>query len=202
MKADLTVSVPDNIRQLIVSGPRETILGAIKVALDEENDLTLGATQERRLSFPKTQPSTMEGLRVQSNTLRKSLTRVLATIQGDAVFSAIGSNIKYFGVHEFGFEGTVEVAPFVRKRPDRVKLGDGQVVNLKTAARLGKLTKAGKARKGNEYLEGAKDIKVKAHTREVKLPARRMVQRTVEERLSNYANTLGSRIVEALGGAS
>jgi len=199
MSEPVSIKFAPGVQKLITSGPRDVVLRAIARAVDDQNEETIGQAVEKRMSFPKDMPSTLDGLRVQSSHLRRSLTRSNARISGNGILSSIGSNKNYFGVHEFGFQGEVEVKQFTRKRPDRVKLNEGRIVDLTTAARLGVLTRSGKARKGNTYLEGSRDVIVHAHTRQMNMPAREMVQRTVLERLGDYQNAIGESVSKALG---
>lgn len=98
------------------------MIKGLAAALDEENEYTLALVQKKRLSFPKEGPSTLEGLRHISGRLKKSMRRdesenVFSAAQADGgrIFSTIGSNVRYAGVLEEGFTGTVQVGPYVRR---------------------------------------------------------------------------------------
>ena len=83
------------------------LLQAIAGAMAAENDLTVSQIQEKYLSFPRDEPATELGLRVQSNRLRQSLWASDPVIRGQAVESAIGDKVtshgvNYAAVHEFG----------------------------------------------------------------------------------------------------
>jgi phage gpG-like protein len=67
---------------------------AIARAMDEQNELTVSAIQREKLSG--------QVLRVRSNRLRGSIRRNAATVSGETVTSAIGSNVKYAAIHEYG----------------------------------------------------------------------------------------------------
>lgn len=53
-------------------------------------------------------------LHVRTGTLRRSINRRVEQI-GGGVTATIGTNVKYAGVHEFGFQGTVDVREHVRR---------------------------------------------------------------------------------------
>lgn len=95
--------------------PRRVLVGIAR-GLDKANQLTVGVIQRDFMSFPKSSPPTMEGLRVITNRLRGSVRASKAVIAGDTVTSSIGSNVKYAALHEFG--GVITVT----KKPGTVRL--------------------------------------------------------------------------------
>ncbi len=153
---------------------------AIARAMDEQNELTVSAIIQRRLSFSRDEPSTMEGLRVQSGRLRRSMRRTKAIIQGDQVVSAIGSNVKYAGIHEEGFSGTVQIPGHQRRQTKRLSF------------RFGGSTRSRETQ--------GRDIFVKPHSRRMNLPARRFMARTIEERLPQYRDAIVKAVHSALEG--
>ncbi len=76
---------------------RALILEAVRVTMDLQNELTVGHIQERKLSRRGS-----ETLGVVTNRLRSSVRPAVARIRGSKVLSAIGSNVKYMGAHEYG----------------------------------------------------------------------------------------------------
>lgn len=200
MSTTIDITISTNLARLIREGPGRLILRALARAMDLENELTIGAAVKDRMSFPRTGPSTLEGLRVQTGLLRRSLRRSNATITGNLVESAIGSNVKYFGPHEFGYDGEQQVKQHQRKAPDRIQADSQHRVSFRTAHRLGLLTKRGQARKGYQVIAGGVHT-VKAFKRKLHLPARRMVFNTVLARSRNYARTMEREVVKELGGA-
>lgn len=192
------LTLSPGLQRLVQRGAPAVVNPAIARALDEQNELTIGQTVRERMSFPRTGPATMEGLRVQSGRLRRSLTRSRAVVTPSGVTSAIGSNVRYFGTHEFGFSGTQSVPAHQRRLPKRYALTTGQTISPSVAARAGFLTKGGKLRAGlgEELLQGA--VSVRAHQRRVNIPAREMVQRTILARVPAYANAIGREVSNAL----
>jgi len=75
---------------------------AIAVAMDLENELTIGHIVEHRLTGEGPYPPEQGKLGVRTGRLRRSLRPSKARIVGDAIISAIGTNVKYAAIHEFG----------------------------------------------------------------------------------------------------
>lgn len=196
------IDLSPGLQRLLRDGPAALVHPAIARAMDYENELTVGAAVRDRMSFPRTASPTPEGLRVQSGRLRRSLHRSRARIVPDGVLSAIGSNVRYFGPHEFGFDGRVQVRAHTRKTADRVLVPGGRAVSARVARAAGILTRRGTVRPGfGELLEGGV-VQVRAHEREQHTPARRMVQRTVLSRVPNYQASIAREVTRALSGGT
>lgn len=203
----ITITLSPGLQKLMARGPAPIVHQAVAQALDYENELTVGATVRDRMSFPRGVPPTMEGLRVQTGHLRRSLRRSKAVVTANGAVSAIGSNVGYFGPHEFGFQGTVSVKSHERQLPKRYLLTTGQVVDQSTAARAGFLNRGknqylGRLRAGLGQELPDRVVTVRAHSRQANVPARQMVRRTVAARMPNYGDTIRSRVIAALGGAT
>jgi len=131
--------------------------------LDLENELTIGHIQATKLS--RRGPRT---LGVVTNRLRGSLRKRKATVRGNGrIISAIGTNVVYAGVHEFGFKGRVSVRAHVRK---------GGVI-------------FGRVQTSKEK------IFVRAHSRRVRIKERAPIRRGIEERAGKYRQSLSTEIV-------
>ncbi len=142
--------------------------GAMAKALDLENDLTVSYAQENKLSGPRP-----EVLGVISNRLRNAVHATKAQVDGTNIDSAIGDNVEYAAVHEFGFDGDVQVQAHTRRR---------------VIARVGKRNKIQK-------------ISVKAFTRHMRMPERSFIRSSISERLPNYNASLSKAVVDVLGGS-
>lgn len=199
MPDHVTITLSPGLRDLMTKGPAALVHGAVAKALDLENELSVGAAVRERMSYPRNTPPTMEGLRVQTGHLRRTLRRSKAVVTANGVVSAIGSNVGYFGVHEFGFSGNQTVKQHERKLPTRYRLTTGQTVNHATAGRAGLLTRSGKLRAGLGESMPDRYVTVRSHQRRVNLPARAMVRRTVEHRMHAYEDSIRREIVAALG---
>lgn len=184
-------------QRLLAGGAPAAVLRKMAQAIDRQNELTIGATVEKRMSFPRTSRATPEGLRVQSGRARRSLTRAKAQLQGEFIVSAIGSNLIYFGPQEHGFQGSVTVRSHTRRNPDRLQTSDGSVLTRGAARRAGAFSTKGKPRRGSRWVSGGSHT-VKSHSREMNLPARQMVRKTVEERAANYREALTKAVAEGL----
>jgi len=157
----------------------------IAKALDYENEITVGQIQAKKLS--RRGPTT---LGVVSNRLRSSVRPTKAVVSPKSIESSIGSNVKYAGVHEYGFHGTVNVRGFTRRQTSNDLLAGG--------ARRGF-----KARQKREKLQASGIARVKAHTRRMNIPARAYIRTTIEERRAAYGSAVSKAIVSAWeGGAS
>jgi phage gpG-like protein len=82
-------------------------------------------------------------------------------IEGDTVIASIGSPLRYAAVHEFGFEGDVQVKPFFRKNRHADQFGKIERVSRRTGRRYRSTVKTASG-----------VAPVKAHSRHMKIPAR------------------------------
>ncbi len=94
---------PPDLLERMRNAPR-VILPAIARAMDEQNLLTIGHISRTRMHGQGPYPESEHRLGVRSGRLWKSLHASKARVTGFGVQSAIGSNIKYAGIHEFGGE--------------------------------------------------------------------------------------------------
>jgi len=178
--------------------PQRALQGIAR-GMDRSNQLTVGVIQKNFLNFPKGGPTSPIGLRHQSGHLKRSLRASKAVIHGDAVTSAIGSNVKYAGVHELGFNGRVNIPAHTRK-PGRSFLVGGKLVSQRTVRDL--LTKGGKVRKKAGIIEvhgtRAVIIEVKAHTKLLKLPARSPIRRGIAYNLAQTRSIVSAEVLKAM----
>ena len=150
-------------------------LAAAATAMDAQNQLSIGAITTERLSFPKEGPTVAIGLRVITNTLRKSIRATPAVVAGNAIVSAIGSNVRYAAIHEFGG----------RTRPHVIKAKPGKTLAFSMGGKL----------------VFAKSVNHPGSN----MPARSYVSGVLEERADRYVSALGDAIERAflsLGGAA
>lgn len=164
--------------------PQRVLVGIAR-GLDDANLKTVSVIQRNYLSFPKGGPATPAGLRRQSGRYRDSLRASKATIQGNAVVSAIGTNavsksgVSYPAVHEFGFTGTVMVGGHVRKRFQQKEF----------------LTKSGRATRRNIRVG---DSVVRPHQRRMNLPARAPIQRGIQQNLDVTKQLVSAAVLKAM----
>lgn len=164
---------------------------AIAATLDHENELTIGQIQTRKLS--RRGPTT---LGVISNRLRLSIRRTDAIVQGMVIDSAIGSNVKYMGVHEFGFHETVLV------REHRARHHALDVFSVRGKIIPGwQMTDLGTGKHGKSRIaEGF--VTVRAHHMTMNIPARAPIRTTIAERSADYRAAISNAIINAWGGAN
>ena len=117
---DITVS-GDAMEYLRNLADRSKVLPALQRAMDRQNTLTVSYIQRNNMSLPKDGPTSLSGLRVRSNRLRSSLRASRATITGDGIQSAIGSNVEYAAILEFG--GTTAPHVILPKRKKALAFG-------------------------------------------------------------------------------
>jgi phage gpG-like protein len=197
MPQDIQIKLSPAAAALVSDATASRVLGAISTEMQKQSLLTIGQASEKRMNFPGDGPTTLQGLRHRTGHLLRSL-RATTTVSGDEVRTAIGSNLRYFGVHEFGFQGTQQVKAHTRKGPARVRLGAGGVVNLAAATKLGLVKKGGTLKKGVGILVGGGLINVRAHERKANFPARMMIQKTIAERQQEVETAISNAVEKAL----
>lgn len=187
MPADFQLTLSSNaasvVRQLNAFPP--AMLQAIAGALDLENELTVG--QAQRMKMSKHSATT---LGVITNRLRQSLRPTKAIIAGQAVISAIGSNVKYAAVHEFGFTGTVNVPQYTRHDSRRDVYAAGASAHFSW--------KDGKIKRGRSAQPIASGVGVvKAHPMKMHMPERSYIRSTLAERSDAYSRAISAAILTA-----
>jgi phage gpG-like protein len=178
----LTTNAAAVVAQL-TAFPQEMLLGVAR-ALDQQNELTVGAIQRDKLS--QRGPLT---LGVRTNRLRSSVRPAKAIVTADGVVSSIGSNVKYAGVHEYGSTAVVQVPAHTRQRPSDVL---GRSVSAVFNPASGKISRTAPRPTG--------PIQVKAHQQRQNFPARRYIGRTIEERGDAYSQAISAAVLAAWNG--
>ena len=178
----IKIHLQSNAREVVKSigqFPAQMLTAVVK-AMDKENELTMGFIQERKLSGPTSATT----LSVRTNRLRGSIARggpgniyEPSQVAGTRVFSAFGTNVRYAGPLEEGFDGTVQVPGHTRKniRAQSFKFG-------------GKATR--------RKVRGA-DSFVRPHTRQMRILGRHYMRSGVEARVENYSVAISDAIVDA-----
>lgn len=174
MSAPIQIQITTNAQKILrelEAFPPE-MLQAIAAALDQQNEGTIGSIRSRKLS--RRGPTT---LGVRSGRLWQSMSKANAQIAGNTVVSSIGSNVRYAGVHEFGFTGTVQVKAHRRRLIafDRYE------------------------RRGRGFVQVASGLpgQIRAHPRKMNIPARAYIRTTIDERSLAYTRAIGRAIVVA-----
>lgn len=164
--------------------------------MDYENQLTISHIQLRYLSFPKDFIGPVDGLRVRSNRLRSSLWAAKARVVGGALLSSIGTNVNYAGVHEYGYNGPVQVRAFTRvnKALDVYRTVTIGEFDLKT----GRISR----RKAKRERVASGISRVRAHTRHVHYAERAPIRRGIADRVPAYTVALEQAALAYLSGGA
>lgn len=187
----MQIPISSNAEQVLrhVHGFPPRMAEGIARALDKENLATVSHIQATYLSGPR--PAK---LGVRTNALRGRLRPSRAVIEGNTVSSAIGTNLKYAGVHEHGFDGPVTVRAHSRNVFRSHQTAAGSVFDPKT----GKVKKT-RARKVS-LLQGA--TTVRSFTRNMRMPARPFLAPGVADRQLDYGRAVSHAIEKAWTGGS
>jgi phage gpG-like protein len=155
----------------------DRLLPAIARGVDMGLELALGQTIARRFTGKGPFPVSDKRLGVVSGRLRMSLRRSPAQVQGDVVRAAIGTNVKYFGVHEFGFEGSVQVKAHNRTR-----------------TKAGEPVRDARGRLKKTRIETTHPVK--AHSRRMKVPAREPLRTGLKDQRRAIGERISAAMVE------
>lgn len=177
------------IASQLESFPR-SMAEAVSAAMDKENQLTVGHIVSTKLTS-----AGPRFLNARTSRLRGSARATKAKFSPAGVESGIGSNVRYAGVHEFGFKGTVNVPGFTRKNPqgDTFSRNGVTLTRRQATAFFGK---GGRARAGVIKSSSAISF-VRAHTRKLNFPARAMFYTGITDREDNYSAAISNAIVNA-----
>ncbi|KAF0176439.1 MAG: phage virion morphoproteinis protein [Limisphaerales bacterium] len=182
----MNLPLTSNARQILAElhGKPRRIMQAIAAALDTQNELTVSHIKEKRLSGKGPFPASEGRLGVKTNRLRNSLRRSRAVISGSAVDSAIGTNVEYAGIHEFG--GLISRKPF------------SGVVRLRTNADGSLLRNArGGARFAGLRHKRTRDAAFSSAGHSTTMPARRPIGSGIEDKAPDYSRRISDAIVTA-----
>lgn len=161
MSGSISISHSDaakDLLQLIRATP-----SAIASAIRYQNALTVSHIQKRYLSFPSGGPSTPEGLRVQTGSLRRAIVSTPPVIEGNRVSTTIGG---FVNVKRKGASGKVS---FLKKLLTTPKSPSSALVNYLAVHEFG-ATIPGRG-KGSGFT----------------LPARGMIQKGIKGTLPDYS---------------
>jgi phage gpG-like protein len=185
MSYRMAIALNPQAAALVAGAPRwpERAVGALCRAIDLENQLTIGWAQARHLS--RRGPTT---LGVVTNRLRPSLNATPAVAVDGQIVSTIGSNVRYAGVHEFGFVGTVQVKAHTRKV--HTYAGGAKLVSH--------LTKAGKIVKKKAKILSSGVQSVRAHPMKMNVKERSFVRSSLTERESDYGAALSAAVIASV----
>lgn len=172
----------DRFRALYAPGKMAAIMAeAIRKGMDRANLLVLSTIKRSRFTGNGPFPVAQSKLGHVSRRLIRALTASRAVI-ADAnkliVNSALGSNVVYFGAHEFGFDGPVSIPAHTREMPETVRTSSG----------------------GRSFRVRAHTQQVKSHSRRLRIPERRPLRAGLEESQNQetYLDELYTALADAL----
>jgi phage gpG-like protein len=183
MPATIQITIPPESQAIITNLRRfpNELAGALKRGMDKGANIALGAIARERFTGQGPFPVPEHRLGVRTNRLRSSLRWASAQsiVEGDniTVTGSMGSNVEYFGIHEFGFSGEVKVKSFTRKVPP---------------VRFGRLPAGPHAKRPSTET-------VKAHTRRMNVPARAPLQTGLADHMQDFTDAIRVELDAALG---
>ena len=164
---------------------------AIAAALDTRNQVVVGHIVATKLTS-----AGPRFLNRRTSTLARSIRATRARVAGRDIASAIGTNVRYAGVHEFGFKGSVNVPAFTRKNRGSDGFSvRGAALTRRLAESIGAFGKSGRARAGVTQTSSSVSF-VRSHTRRVNFPARAMIFTGISEKIADYSADISKAIEE------
>ena len=169
------------------------LVRAMMLAMAAENELTVNHIVEDYASFSQTEPTTMDGLRTISGLLREAYRASAPDLQGSTIVSSIGNNVEYAAIQEFG--GQTKAHDIVARNGKALAFnpGTGKFFTATdfTAALHG--SRGFKRRVATDLFEANNGIIFRqvVHHPGSDIPARQPIQRGIEDRLPQYAQSMG-----------
>lgn len=115
-----------------------------------------------------------QALHNRTGTLRRSINRVVQD-DGRNVIAQVGTNVRYAAIHEYGFDGIVNVREHTRRSARQLAVGRKKQVG----------------KSGGE-------ITVRAHTMHMHMPERSFLRSTLRERVAKIRSEIKTAAREAI----
>lgn len=193
MSTEIRIEIPAEAAAKITALgelPKE-LLETVRATIDVQNESIVAHIQARRLTAPgatRPLPPSHGILRHVTGRVKKSLRRNDAQIRGETVEGTIGTNVRYAGVHEFGFEGDVQV------KAHRAKNAATDVLLVSGGRRIFRWELEGSgAKRAKQVASGT--VQVRAHSRRMKIPARAPIARGIEDKAEKTGKALGEAVL-------
>jgi phage gpG-like protein len=183
-KIDLTPEAKRIVANLQTLPPK--VVQSIARAMDLSNQLAIAKIQTDHLTGRGPYPVDQHKLGVVTSRLRGSVRASAATIHGETVETAIGSNVVYAAIHEFGGRVHHEA------RTVKVRLRTDAKGNL-----LRQLSNSHLAIFASRTHKRAKEVTSKAEAYDVDMPERAPFRTGIEESLHHYKRFVSAGIVAA-----
>ena len=180
--------------RVTISGPAQAalknldpavVLPRLERTMDDQNLLTASHIQRRYMSYNKAGPTVADGLRHRTGRLSHSVMPTKCRNTPNGLVSAIGSNVVYAAIHEFG--GIIyhpARAGKVRLRTD----ANGQLLRQGGSGHLA-IFAAG-------HHKRAKEVAYQGKAYEQVMPERRPVRHGIEDRAAEYSAAFSETILK------
>lgn len=190
MPTALKVTLSADLAQALSGLKPAAMVRAIERGMNKAGPQIVARISKERLTGEGPFDVKLNKLGVVTGRLRQGLRYEPAVITGNAITAAIGNPVSYASVHEFGFNGTVQIPGHVRRLTDTSLNNKGRLTkkaqaSLKAALKQGRKTSAF----------------VKAHVRKVKFPARAPVQTGLAEHMAIIENKIAEEVLKTARGS-
>ena len=156
----------------------DKLKAAIVRSMNKLNQEAIGEITRNRLTGTGPFPVSLHKLGVITKLLRTSFNggqgtlNMPAKVEGDRIVSIIGSNVRYAGVHEFGFSGSIFVNSHTRR--SHLRRQPGQTRRTRVAEAI-----------------------VTGHGRSVNIPARAPIKHGLDDFSPKYSEGFSQAMVDA-----
>ena len=185
----LEINLGQNVPELVARLAPARMLAAVAGAMDLATQQTAADIQEERLSGEGPFPPSEGRLGVRSGRLRQSVRTTPATIEGTQVTTALGTNVVYAAIHEFG--GTITRTT----KPGKVRLRTDAGGNLLKRGNLATFARASHKRAREVGYAGGKTLTIT-------MPARAPFGHGVADHQALFRLAIGRALTEAIGGGA
>ena len=169
-----------------------TMLQAIVRGMDEANQVVWSRIQKARLTGAGPFPVEENRLGQRTSEYTRRFIPIAPVIHGATVTAALSAGVRYAAVHEFGFDGTVDVPAHSRKVS--VHRLEGKRISGPDMRRLGLVTKSGKPRAAVKTASSTQNVR--AFKRHMRIPARAPITTGVRENMDVYSRLVSDAIVQ------
>lgn len=167
-------------------------MDAICKGMDTANQRAMANITKKHLTGEGPFPPDQHRLGVDTNLLRGSIWVAAATASGTRVDSAIGTNVKYAGIHEFG--GTIKH----KARTGTSRLLTDKTGNLLRQAANANLAVFARTKKKVRKMDGSfKEVSYTAEAHDVTMPERAPFRTGIQEVLPEYGRLVSAALVKA-----
>lgn len=185
MTATVTIKLTDEAQGILrsIKGMTEGMSRAVARGMDQANQLAVARIQRDHLTGKGPFPVSEHRLGVRTHRLRGSINASRAQVTGNQVSSAIGSNVIYAAIHEFG--GVIHKDArngSVRLRVDR----HGALFRQPGFAHLAIFARP---------QHKAREVKTKIKAHDIIMPERAPVRTGIAESAADYTREISAAIV-------